>query len=239
MSKRNTARYEEKRNARRVAQRRIAGLMERMQSTTSAAGRARLTARISSLESAIEATQVYDKLTGKQVRTAEEAAAATASLKALNEQTASYARGSRQAAANKARNETTAGMIGVSSLSWNAIVPKPYTNAQVKLFYSLTQDIWNKPGVSMEQRNQAIMDYYGANSLQEVFDELTGSKTAREVIDAVEVMLSQMIDPGSVTEEQLQWADEVLSRQDYGELFEHYRLRKSYSTERLVDAPGF
>jgi hypothetical protein len=40
-------------------------------------------------------------------------------------------------------------------------------------FYAATSDIWNRPGVvSYRQRNQAIMDYFGEDSMQGVLEKM-------------------------------------------------------------------
>lgn len=60
-------------------------------------------------------------------------------------------------------------------------------------FYAATSDIWNRPGiVSYRQRNQAIMDYFGEDSMQDVLkkmEEGTGNnyleRDSKEIAESV------------------------------------------------------
>lgn len=54
-----------------------------------------------------------------------------------------------------------------------------YTKEEVKIFYRATQKAWQRPGVSVQDRNQAILEYYGYENLSElVSDVLTLNQQA-------------------------------------------------------------
>ena len=43
---------------------------------------------------------------------------------------------------------------------------------KVKIFWRYTQNVWQKPGVPADERLEAVMEAYGANSLSELFDTI-------------------------------------------------------------------
>lgn len=43
---------------------------------------------------------------------------------------------------------------------------------KIKIFWRFTQNVWQKPGVPVDKRLEAIMEAYGANSLSELFDTI-------------------------------------------------------------------
>lgn len=55
-----------------------------------------------------------------------------------------------------------------------------YQNLQVKIFYASTKNVWRN--VSPDMRNQAIMDYYGTDSLEAAFNLVMDNNT--EALDA-------------------------------------------------------
>ena len=56
-----------------------------------------------------------------------------------------------------------------------------YTQEQVRIFYRATQSAWQRPGVSLKDRNQAILEYYGYENLSElVSDVLVMNVSAEE-----------------------------------------------------------
>lgn len=43
---------------------------------------------------------------------------------------------------------------------------------KIKIFWRFTQNVWQKPGVPVDKRLEAVMEAYGANSLSELFDTI-------------------------------------------------------------------
>lgn len=82
-----------------------------------------------------------------------------------------------------------------------ADAPSVYTKAETKIFYKATQKAWQRPGVSVKERNQAILEYYGYENLSElVSDILTMNSKAVEA--------SQLFYSEELTPEQREAADE-------------------------------
>ena len=53
---------------------------------------------------------------------------------------------------------------------------------KVQLFYRMTQRFWNRDGVAMRDRNRAIMEGLGVNSMEAAWAKVMGSKEARRVL---------------------------------------------------------
>ena len=160
------------RNVRRAADRAITNL-ERLARTTKneyAAQGARQ--KIETIKDLKKRTYINDA-EGKRIvgRSNEER---TEALQALAAQTVS----SKFASARGRRNlESTQRQLNLASVD----LPSVYTKAEVKIFYRATQNAWQREGVDFHYRNEAILEYYGYESLSEaVSDVLAMNQKALE-----------------------------------------------------------
>ena len=48
-----------------------------------------------------------------------------------------------------------------------------FTKRQVQIFYKATQPAWQNEDISLQDRNMAIMEYYGRDNLAEFVEEIT------------------------------------------------------------------
>lgn len=72
----------------------------------------------------------------------------------------------RYASAQGTRNlKTTANQLNLATV---ADASSYYTEAEVHIFYRATQNAWQREGVSIENRNEAILEYYGYERLSEL-----------------------------------------------------------------------
>lgn len=180
------------RNARRAADRAITNL-ERLARTTKnkyAAQGARQ--KIENIK-AIKQRTYINNAEGKRIvgRSNEER---TEALEALKEITKS----SKFASARGRRNlASTQKQLNLASVG----LPSIYTKAEVKIFYRATQNAWQREGVDFHYRNQAILEYYGYESLSElVSDVLVMNQRALEA--------SKLSYEEALTKEQQETADE-------------------------------
>ena len=85
-----------------------------------------------------------------------------------------------------------------------------YINAEeVKAFYRITQDIWNKPEIEPKDRNKAIMDYFGTKDLETAFERAMSKPGVAEVVgkQIVNRLLTKS-KPEELTQEQKDYLDE-------------------------------
>ena len=68
------------------------------------------------------------------------------------------------------RNIAQASIGGVSTLS----------KEEVKIFYGATQKAWE--GLPIEKRNQAIKDYFGVESIEEAWEKVFETKSAKDAL---------------------------------------------------------
>lgn len=85
--------------------------------------------------------------------------------------------------------------------------PSIYTKSQVKVFYRVTQQIWQSSSgpTDMTQINRKIMRYFNTNSLEEAMDRALSSKSA---IKALAIAAKQ--EDTKLTPEQQELYDEAL-----------------------------
>lgn len=53
---------------------------------------------------------------------------------------------------------------------------------EVKAFYRITQDIWDKPEIEPKDRNKAIMDYFGTKDLETAFERAQSKPGVAEIV---------------------------------------------------------
>lgn len=198
----NSKQYQHRRNEVRKAQRRIKAIKKLLEASQSTAAQQRLKSQIDTYNSAIEATRTYSSKTGKKIRTQAEVSQNIDALSRINEQNSQLVNVSAKARQLRA-NKATQKMISMASSSKTENA-SPYTKTQVQIFYRATQKAWqNAP---LEGRNQAILDYYGMTSLQEVFEQVTGNQRNKDVQRATEIVNN----PQDFSEEDRKWAFDVI-----------------------------
>lgn len=80
---------------------------------------------------------------------------------------------------------------------------------EVKAFYHITQDIWNKPEIEPKDRNKAIMDYFGTKDLETAFNRAMSKPGVAELVgkQIVNRLLTKS-KPEDLTQEQKDYLDE-------------------------------
>lgn len=194
--RKKTRRYNDLRNERRKAQRRINSMQKSLAKTKSEGARALLERRISNLQNAIDATRTYSKDTGKKIqRTKLEAEHAMSYLRSVNKASDSYVQ------SNRMKNKATE--IEIRRAGHGGM----YTKREVQLFYKETMSAWNRDDVPTNKRNEAILEAYGERNLADLFDKIVNDGKVQELERAREIIQS----PQTYTNEQRRWAYEVLS----------------------------
>lgn len=194
--RKNTRRYNDLRNERRKAQRRINSMQKSLNKTKSEGARKLLERRISNLQNAIDATRTYSKETGKKIqRTKLEAEHAMSYLRSLNKISESYVQ------SNARQNKATE--IEIRRAGHGGM----YTKREVQLFYKETMSAWNRDDVPTNKRNEAILESYGERNLADLFDKIVNSGKVQELEKARRIIQS----PSNYTSDERRWAYEVLS----------------------------
>lgn len=194
--RKNTRRYNDLRNERRKAQRRINSIQKSLNKTKSEGARKLLERRITNLQNAIDATRTYSKETGKRIqRTKLESEHAMNYLRSVNKASDSYVR------SNKIQNKATE--IEIRRAGHGGM----YTKREVQLFYKETMSAWNRDDVPTNKRNEAILEAYGERNLADLFDKIVNDGNVQELERAREIIQS----PQMYTNDQRRWAYEVLS----------------------------
>lgn len=168
------------RNIRRQADRKIARLkqMESEAKDTYLKHGARL--RREALEEAKKGTYYRYTENGVSVKTTEESRreALQKSAQLLKSLQHVSAAGRRNLASTQ--TQLNAASVGAASM---------YTQEQVRIFYRATQAAWQRPGVKLQDRNQAILEYYGYENLSQlVSDVLTMNVAAEEAARKTKAM---------------------------------------------------
>ena len=192
----NTRRYNDLRNERRKAQRRINSMQKSLAETKSEGARRLLERRIANLQNAIDATRTYSKENGKKIqRTKLESEHAMNYLRSVNKASDSYVQ------SNKIQNKATE--IEIRRAGHGGM----YTKREVQIFYKETMSAWNRDDVPTNKRNEAILEAYGERNLADLLDKIVNDGKVQELERAREVIQS----PQMYTNDQRRWAYEVLS----------------------------
>ncbi len=92
--------------------------------------------------------------------------------------------------------------------------PSVYTKEDVKLFYRVTQKIWQRQGVGEHDRNEAILNYYNSIRRENGLSPITLTQLVEYVLNANErVRQIDILDTGEIDSESEEWYEEV-SRYD-------------------------
>lgn len=153
------------RNERRKLQRRINKLQAELSSgkKMSSIGKKKLQGSIAELKSAMEATKIVTIANGKATRKSEaEVKSAISNAQSLNRRYSVYLDTERKAFLTT-QSEMNKASSGVDSV---------YTKEQVQIFYKMTQRAWQREGVDIKHRNEAILEHYGRTNLAAFVDEV-------------------------------------------------------------------
>jgi hypothetical protein len=221
-SKAQSTQYKQVRNERRKAERRISAITRQLATTESPQARQLLETRINNLQRAIEQVRTYSPETGKRIHTKLEVEHGLNYLKAVNEASTSYARG------NKAQNKATE--IEIKRAGKGGM----YTMRQVQLFYKETMPAWNREDVSPNQRNQAILAYYGEQNLAALFDRLVNESSVKDLEKAREILQN----PNDYSDEDKRWAYDVIKDNDDEYIVSPNSRKNAAVTYLPVEAPG-
>lgn len=171
-----TQQYKRVSNERAKASRRINALQKQLAGAQSPQARIKLQGRITQYQNAIEATRMYSSETGKRVRNRAEIATNLEQLTRINNANSGLVRSQKKA------NQATQIEINRASVG----IESKYTEEQVHYFYRETMKAWqNAPA---EQRNEAILNYYGERNLANLFEQITGPEDARQTMWAIETL---------------------------------------------------
>lgn len=220
-SKAQSAQNKQVRNERQKAERRIAAITRQLTTTESPQARQLLETRINNLQHAIEQTYTYSPETGKRIHTKLEVERGLNYLKSVNEASTSYVK------SNKVQNKATE--IEIKRAGKGGM----YTKRQIQLFYKETMAAWNREDVAPEQRNQAILDYYGEKNLAVLLDKIINESSVKDLEKAREILQN----PDDYTDDEKRWAYEVIKDND-DEYIVSPNSRKNASVTYLpVEAP--
>ena len=88
--------------------------------------------------------------------------------------------------------------------------PSIYTKAETQVFYRATQKVWQQEGVSDQNRNEAILDYYNSIRRQNGLSPLRLDEIVDYVLEANNrIKQMQELEPEELTEEQQEFYDDA------------------------------
>jgi hypothetical protein len=67
-----------------------------------------------------------------------------------------------------------------------------YTREQVSVFYAVTRNIWEKPGIKVEDRNAAVLQYFNEERMLKGLKPVTLEDIMNEVVARNDVFLAAM-----------------------------------------------
>ena len=209
--------YNEMRNLRRKAERRIADLKKQKKNANSASYKKQIQRDITRMREAIRSTRTYSTKTGKRIHSEAQVARGAEKLRSLIE--SFPLRGVQQ------RNRSFAMRLNMAgSKLFQGPTRNPertlgeemagITSSQVKVFFRATQSAWDKPNVPVEHRLEAIIDKYeekvGTRDLQTIFDYVMSDQRNADVAKAKDIVAN----PDKYTDGEKEWAYDVLADND-------------------------
>lgn len=88
--------------------------------------------------------------------------------------------------------------------------PSIYTKTETQVFYRATQKVWQQEGVSEQNRNEAILDYYNSIRRQNGLSPLRLDEIVDYVLEANNrIKQMQELEPEELTEEQQEFYDDA------------------------------
>ena len=186
-------------HARRVGNRRIERLNEVISNANvSQRIRSWAEAQKNTIVSAMEQTRSYSE-SGKRIkeRNAEYISEAISRLQAATEKVMPTLT-VNPTKKDERINAFTQNQMNMASLSDKnpAKEPSIYSKEEVAIFYKVTQEIWQRPGVDLEQRNEAILQYFNEERMMHGYKPITLKDLMQAVVSENEeqIRMQKIID---------------------------------------------
>ena len=205
--------YNDARNLREKAERRIAALKKQKKAAQSKEYKKQLQRDIRRLQDAARSTRTYSTKTGKRMRTAEQVSKGIANLKSLVEEYPLLGVEKRNRSfslrLNLAKNSSLQGPTRNAGRTLGEEM-SGLTSDEVKVFYRATQHVWDNGKVPIEKRNEAIEAHYkeliGTRDLQRIFDYVLSDQRQQDVLKAKDIVDN----PDKYTDAEKKWAYDIL-----------------------------
>lgn len=205
--------YNDTRNLREKAERRIASLKKQKKAAQSKEYKKQLQRDIRRLQDAARSTRTYSTKTGKRIRTAEQVSRGIAKLKSLIEEFPLLGVEKRNRSfalrLNLAKNSSLQGPTRNAGRTLGEEM-SGLTSDEVKVFYRATQHVWDNGKVPVEKRNEAIEAHYkeliGTRDLQRIFDYVLSDQRQQDVLKAKDIVDN----PDKYTDAEKKWAYDIL-----------------------------
>ena len=205
--------YNDARNLREKAERRIAALKKQKKAAQSKEYKKQLQRDIRRLQDAARSTRTYSTKTGKRMHTAEQASKGIAKLKSLVEEFPLLGVEKRNRSfalrLNLAKNSSLQGPTRNAGSTLGEEM-SGLTSDEVKVFYRATQHVWDNGKVPIEKRNEAIEAHYneliGTRDLQRIFDYVLSDQRQQDVLKAKDIVDN----PDKYTDAEKKWAYDIL-----------------------------
>ena len=205
--------YNDARNLREKAERRIAALKKQKKAAQSKEYKKQLQRDIRRLQDAARSTRTYSTKTGKRMRTAEQVSNGIAKLKSLVEEFPLLGVEKRNRSfalrLNLAKNSSLQGPTRNAGSTLGEEM-SGLTSDEVKVFYRATQHVWDNGKVPIEKRNEAIEAHYneliGTRDLQRIFDYVLSDQRQQDVLKAKDIVDN----PDKYTDAEKKWAYDIL-----------------------------
>lgn len=205
--------YNDARNLREKAERRIAALKKQKKAAQSKEYKKQLQRDIRRLQDAARSTRTYSTKTGKRMRTAEQVSKGIAKLESLVEEYPLLGVEKRNRSfalrLNLAKNSSLQGPTRNAGSTLGEEM-SGLTSDEVKVFYRATQHVWDNGKVPIEKRNEAIEAHYkeliGTRDLQRIFDYVLSDQRQQDVLKAKDIVDN----PDKYTDAEKKWAYDIL-----------------------------
>ena len=205
--------YNDARNLREKAERRIASLKKQKKAAQSKEYKKQLQRDIRRLQDAARNTRTYSTKTGKRIRTAEQVSKGIAKLKSLIEEFPLLGVKKRNRSfalrLNLAKNRSLQGPTRNAGRTLGEEM-SGLTSDEVKVFYRATQHVWDNEKVPVEKRNETIEAHYkeliGTRDLQRIFDYVLSNQRQQDVLKAKDIVDN----PDKYTDAEKKWAYDIL-----------------------------
>lgn len=205
--------YNDARNLREKAERRIAALKKQKKAAQSKEYKKQLQRDIRRLQDAARSTRTYSTKTGKRMRTAEQVSKGIAKLNSLVEEFPLLGVEKRNRSfalrLNLAKNSSLQGPTRNAGSTLGEEM-SGLTSDEVRVFYRATQHVWDNGKVPIEKRNEAIEAHYneliGTRDLQRIFDYVLSDQRQQDVLKAKDIVDN----PDKYTDAEKKWAYDIL-----------------------------
>ena len=205
--------YNDARNLREKAERRIAALKKQKKAAQSKEYKKQLQRDIRRLQDAARSTRTYSTKTGKRMRTAEQVSKGIDKLNSLVEEYPLLGVEKRNRSfalrLNLAKNSSLQGPTRNAGSTLGEEM-SGLTSDEVKVFYRATQHVWDNGKVPIEKRNEAIEAHYkeliGTSDLQRIFDYVLSDQRQQDVLKAKDIVDN----PDKYTDAEKKWAYDIL-----------------------------